>query len=440
MIHSSATGDHSLLQRVRTHVRSPLYRNSYALTISAGLTSLLGMGYWLLAARLYDADTVGANSAAVSAMMFLSGLAGLYLEGAFVRFIPAMRAAAPRFARVAYTVSGVAAITLTLVFLWGIDLWSPALGFLADNGWLAAWFVAGVAGWCIFVQQDGLLTGLRRTTWIPVENTVYALAKLVLLVALAPLQPRYGIFVSWVLPALLLLAPINWLIFRRLLPQHVAMAQPATAPAAPITVSQIAAYVSGNYLGQLFSLAYIMLPPIMVLQVAGSAASAYFYLPWMIGGLLRLVAANMSTSLIVEASLDIGNTEQHFRRARLQTMRLVAPLTLFVVLAAPHLLHVFGPDYADEGSFLLRLLALATVPSAFISLYGGLLRIQNRIRPLVAVYALTAVLTLTLSALLLPVHGINGVGIAWLASQIVAALVLYGVSSCKNCFTLAPTD
>jgi O-antigen/teichoic acid export membrane protein len=182
-----------------------------------------------------------------------------------------------------------------------------------------------------------------------------------------------------------------------------------------------------------------MLPPILVLQLAGSTASAYFYLPWVIAGLLRLVASNMSTSLIVEASLDSSQTQHYFRRALLQTMRLVAPLALFVLLAAPYLLHIFGPDYAGEGGALLRLLALATIPSAFLSLYSGLLRVQNRIRPIVVALALTAVLTLTLSALLLPSYGINGVGIAWLVSQTVAALVLYGVSSCKNCFTLAPT-
>jgi O-antigen/teichoic acid export membrane protein len=270
-----------------------------------------------------------------------------------------------------------------------------------------------------------------------VENTVYALAKLILLVLFARWQPRYGIFASWTLPALLLLLPVNWLIFRRLLPAH--MATPAAAAEPSASTARIAAYVSGNYLGQLFSLAYTMLPPILVLQLAGSTASAYFYLPWMIASLLRLVASNMSTSLIVEASLDAAGAQQHFRRALAHTMRLVVPLALVVALAAPWLLLIFGVDYAAEGGALLRLLALATLPSAVFSLYVGLLRVQNRIRPIVAAFALTAVLTLGLSALLLPIYGINGVGVAWLASQSVAALVLYGVSSCKNCFTLAPT-
>lgn len=439
VIDTTITGDRSLLARVRTHVRSPLYRNGYALTLSSGLTSVLGVVYWLLAARLYDASVVGANSAAVAAMMFLSGLAGLYLDGAFVRFVPGMRAAAARFAAIAYATSGVAALLAALAFLAGINFWSPALGFLAANGWLAAWFVAGVASWCIFTQQDGLLTGLRRTTWIPVENSIYAIGKLVLLVIFARVQPQYGIFASWTLPALLMLLPVNWLIFRRVLPLHAAAPRPSGALAAEGSPGQIVRYIGGNYVGLLFSLAYTTLPPILVLQLAGSTASAHFYLPWTIGSLMRLLALNMSTSLIVEASHDAGGAQGYYRRVLLHTLRLIVPLSVFTVIAAPYILHIFGPDYAANGATLLRLLALATIPSAFFSLAIGRLRAQNWIWPVVVTLALNAVITLGLSAWLLPQVGINGVGIAWLTSQTVAALFLFGVMSCKNYSISAPT-
>jgi O-antigen/teichoic acid export membrane protein len=77
------------------HVANPLYRTGYALTLSSGLTSVLGLAYWLLAARFYPAEVVGMNSAAIAAMTFLSGLAGLSLDGAYVRFVPRLGAQAP---------------------------------------------------------------------------------------------------------------------------------------------------------------------------------------------------------------------------------------------------------------------------------------------------------------------------------------------------------
>ena len=154
---------------------------------------------------------------------------------------------------------------------------------------------------------------------------------------------------------------------------------------------------------------------------------------------MRLLALNMSTSPVVEASHDTGSMLAYYRKALVHTLRLIVPLALVVAVAAPYLLLVFGPDYAAGGATLLRLLALATIPSAFFSLSSGLLRAQNRIAPVVAALALTAVMTLGLSAWLLPIYGVDGVGIAWLISQTVAALFLFGGTLCKNYSTSAPT-
>ena len=40
--------------------------------------------------------------------------------------------------------------------------------------------------WCVFSLQDAVLTGMRQAVWLPLENGVYGLAKIGLLVALAP--------------------------------------------------------------------------------------------------------------------------------------------------------------------------------------------------------------------------------------------------------------
>ena len=69
-------------------INTPLYRNAYALALSTLSTSGLGILYWIVAARLYDAETVGLNSAAISTMMFVSGLAQLNLSDALGRFLP----------------------------------------------------------------------------------------------------------------------------------------------------------------------------------------------------------------------------------------------------------------------------------------------------------------------------------------------------------------
>ncbi len=70
-------------------------------------------------------------------------------------------------------------------------IWSPKLSFLSGGGWLIG-FVLAAAGDDVFTLQDSVLTGLRAAKWIPLENSLYALAKLLLLVVLAEHPDRLG--------------------------------------------------------------------------------------------------------------------------------------------------------------------------------------------------------------------------------------------------------
>jgi O-antigen/teichoic acid export membrane protein len=53
---------------------SPSLRDGLALVLSNGLTSAVGLAYWVLAARLFPPAVVGVNSVAISTMMLLGGV------------------------------------------------------------------------------------------------------------------------------------------------------------------------------------------------------------------------------------------------------------------------------------------------------------------------------------------------------------------------------
>ena len=90
---------------LRDHLRVPMFRSGYALVANEGVTAALGLVYWLVAARQYDARTVGINTAAISAMMFIAGVAQLNLMSALLRFVPVLGAARRRFIAVCYAVA-----------------------------------------------------------------------------------------------------------------------------------------------------------------------------------------------------------------------------------------------------------------------------------------------------------------------------------------------
>ena len=408
--------------RFLTHLRTPLYRNGYALLISAVSTSTLGVLYWIMAARFYSIDTVGINAAAISTMTFLSSAARLYLDGALIRFLPRSGATATRLIGYSYLIGGLSAALVGTLFLLGLDFWAPALGFLKDSSLLTIGFVLATIASCIFVQQDGVLIGLRQAHWVPVENTLFASAKIVLLVVLARSFPDSGIFVSWVIPLIISLFPVNLLIFQKLLPQHI---RENPQPEAGIGAAQVIQYAGGLYAGYIFSAASMRLLPLIVLQVVGSSAAAFFTLPWMIVTSVQLVIPSMMGSLTVEASRDQSKLVKYSRQAFMQTARLLIPAVLLIVMAAPYLLHLFGENYASEAGLLLRLLGLATLPQIITGLYFGIARIQRSVGGVIAVHASLFIMNLILSYFFLAMFGITGVGIAWLISQVVIAFVLF---------------
>lgn len=408
--------------RLVEHLRNPLYFNGYALTASSAATSIVGVLYWVVAARFYTADVLGRNSAAISTLLFLAGLSGLALEGTLVRFLPRAGRAAPRLIQRVYTASAFVALLVGIVFLAGTPLWSPALEFLRAEGWLAVFFVLAILAIAIFVQQDSALVGLRHPKWVVVENAVYAVVKLALLALLAGLLPRYGVLLSWVLPTFVLIPAVNYLIFSRLMRPHV---QASAERAEPIRFGTIVKYASSDYGGFLFYQAYSMLPPLLVLQVVGAEASAYFYMPWMMYNSLRLLVTNMGISLTVEGSAAQGKVLEYFRAVLHRTAQLLVVVVATLVVVAPLVLGLFGSDYAREGTALLRWLALAALPNTFVSLYLSVTRVQNRFHHIVIIQGLNAVLLLGLSLLLLPQFGITGVGMAWLIGQSLMAVGVF---------------
>src|SRR3954467_6747058 len=185
------------VRRAAAHARTPLHRDAYALVANSGFTAVTGMLYWIVAAKAFSAHAVGLNSALISSMMFLAGLAGLNLHNVVVRFLPEAGRQTGRMIALCYAAPASLAALGATVFVPGVHRWSPALAAMLSSGPLAMWFVVATVAWTLFVIQDGVLTGLGRATWVPLENAAFSVAKLAVLVVAAALLPREGIFVSW---------------------------------------------------------------------------------------------------------------------------------------------------------------------------------------------------------------------------------------------------
>ncbi|MFF1378147.1 lipopolysaccharide biosynthesis protein [Streptomyces sp. NPDC058308] len=399
--------------------QSPLLRNAYALMLNTGISGVLGVGFWLAAARYYSESAVGQGSAAIAAMKLLAGLTAVTLTGALARFIPIAGRATGKLIFRTYAGSSAVVALAALVFLLTLDLWGPSYRFL--HGPLhGIGFVLAVVAWSVLTLQDGVLTGLRNALWVPAGNTAFSVAKLGLLIAMAAAIPTAGVFVSWVASILVSVIPLGWLVFRRLVPRHV---KATDGQARPPTVREIGRFLAGDYTGSLFSLAVVYLVPVIVASQVSSVDNAYFYITTTIGGTVNLLAINMGASLTVEGAHDPALLAANTRSALRRMATIMLPVCGTLFLAAPLILRMFGQGYADAATPLLRWFAVGALLRVVMETYFAVRRAQSKTSGIAWLQGLLCVLVLGLTLLLLPRMGLTGAGIAEICSLAVIVAI-----------------
>ncbi|MGC9379529.1 lipopolysaccharide biosynthesis protein [Streptomyces sp. MH13] len=394
-----------------------LFKNAYFLMLSTGVSAVLGLGFWLVAARYYSEEAVGQGSAAIAAMRLLASITATTMIGAVVRFVPRAGRATGWLVWRVYAASSVVVAVAAVVFLLTLDLWGASYAPLgtAEAG---ALFVAACVAWALLTLQDGVLTGLRKAEWVPAGNAVFSVGKLILLALFATTLPVLGIFVSWAVAIAFSTLPLGWLIFRRLIPRQAA----ADHDVEPPKVREMGRFLAGDSLGAVFSLAMINLLPVMVAVNFSAAENGYFYVAYTVGGTMEFMAINMASSLTAHASHDPRRLADGVRGALRRMTLLLVPVVLVLVVFAPQILAPFDEDYAEHGSTVLRLLALGALPRIVVELYIGVLRVQGRTGVLAAVQGTMCLLVLGSAVMLFTPAGIAGAGWAVLGSMTVVAV------------------
>jgi O-antigen/teichoic acid export membrane protein len=398
-------------------IRNPLYRSGYALVANTVGSTIVGVAYWAVAARLYDKADVGRTSALVSALILLSSLSQLNMANALPRFLPRSGRRARRLIGYSYGISGLAAFAGAVGFVLILPRLSGQWSFLGHSTALSVMFVAAAVIWGVFALEDAALTGLHKATVVPVENTAYGVLKLGMLVGVAALLPATGIFVSWVVPLVVVIPVINWLIFRR----FTRINKFATEPGS-VSSREVVRFASIDYAGAVLSQAYGNLLPVIVLTALGAAANGSFYIVWTITSGLSLVAMNFGTSLLVEASAAPHRLAELARGVLTRTLLVTVAGAIGIIVLADPVLRIYGGGYAHAAG-LLALLAVATVPRALVVLTWSLDRVAGRVGRAAVTQLALAVLVLGGSWLLVGHLGTTGVGLAWTGGNVLIAIV-----------------
>jgi O-antigen/teichoic acid export membrane protein len=413
----------SLAGRLRSEARlrsaDPLLRSAYSLILNVMVTSILGLGFWIVAARMFPPSTVGRDAALVSAMLLVSTICALNLSSVIQRFLPISKLSPALVVLGSYTATILVSAVGATAFVLVAPRISGSYRFLADDQALAALYVVAVTAWGVFALQDSVLTALRRAPWIPLENAVFGVLKIAALPILLAVGSLHAVFVAWVVPMVLLLVPVNYLIFAR----FVRARPPAGDEQSPVERfgwRGLAVFFANDYLATIFIQASTTLLPVLAVALLGSRQAAFFYMPFTIVSAFDLLFINVVSSMTVEAAMAHDRLPE-IARATVRRFSGLLVAGVFVLIAAGGLILLpFGADYVDGGGSLLRLLACASVFRAVIGLYSAICRVEGRAGRVLAIQAavFAGVVGLTVA---LGSRGLEWIGLAWLAGNLIVA-------------------
>ena len=295
-----------------------LVRSASALLISNATGALLGIVFWAVAARLFTAVDVGYGVDEIAAMVLLANLAQVNLGAVFPRYVHAAGIQAPRVLRLGYLTSMALSLIAGTIFL----VIPVHHAYIAGGSFARIFFVIAIVLWVVFGIQDAALTGLRATFWVPVENTSYSIAKIALLPVLVVVAPHDGVFLSWVLPLIACIVPISYLLFKKVLPAHLAWSEGrGSLP----TRQAVGSVLVGEYFGGFAYIALQTVPALLVTATLSVVQAAYLQTPWLAGTTFDFLLFNIATSLIVESSARPRAAPAIVRRAVRLTVLLLSP-------------------------------------------------------------------------------------------------------------------
>jgi hypothetical protein len=401
--------DHVLVSRA-------LARGGVALLANSGLTAALGVVFWLAAARMFTAASVGRGAALVSALLTISGLCQLNYSRSLSGLLPSATRPGRLLAGV-YGLTVALSLAVGLVAALALPPAAAEFSYLGGNLLFIGSFAGAVALWTIFSLEDAALTSVRRATIIPIENGAYGALKLACLFLLWDLgfHSSLVIFLAWVIPLLGVIVPVNVFLFRR--------AVPVVAVPAAREWRRNPRWIRYDFAGYLLWLVGTLPLPVLVVIWVGAAKAASFYVPFTIASAIDLLSLNLGNSLTAELARTKGRMTAATKLYLGRVWVTVAVISGVLCVLAPLILQVFGDEYRTGGAIILRLFMLAALPRSVIFLVIAVQRSRGRGFSILLLQALSALGTLALGFSLVWSMGAAGTALGWLVASSFAAVL-----------------
>jgi len=416
---------HRFVGRAWGEVKGSLYRNALFIMLSSVIGSGLGFFFWLFASRVYSKQDIGAAITLFQTLGFLATLGLVGLNFGLIRFLPETEEKV-HLVNTSLTITGIACLILSVVFLLGIPLWASNLSFILETPvYLLAIVLCTLAlGFAPILDQAAI--AVRRadiSTW---HTTIFSTLKIpTVLVMVLALSGRLGVFLSLALSVGASVIIVGFFMLPRAIPGYRPRPQLQTERVRPMFKFSL-----GNYAANSIAAAGNLLLPLVILNGLGPDLGptnvTYFYVALIVAGLLYVIPGATLTSFYAEASHRETDRKAGERKAILLAVALLLPAIAGLWLFSVTLLELFGdPGYATEAVDPLRILSVAVIPGFLNAVLSTRVRIRKETRPLIISAAIATGITLALGWVLLLRMGIDGLAIAYVIGQAAATPYLF---------------
>jgi O-antigen/teichoic acid export membrane protein len=406
-----------MITKIKKHLSEPLFKNAYFLMGRAAATSLLGVVFWILVARFYSPSEVGLATVLISTIGLLGITSKLGFGFGLVRYLPQERDKRGMI-NSCLTIAGLFALLLAIIFVAGLNFWSPALLFIQKDLTILLLFIIFTLIYCLSLLQDSVFLGMRSAKFSFIQSIIIGTLKIPLPLALVSFG-MLGIFSSWGL-AICVALMVSFFLF---MPRVVLRYYPVPIIEKKV-ISKMAHFSAGNYVADIFDSTPILVLPLVIVNVLSEEMSAYFYMAWAIASMLNVIPVCITSSLLAEGSHEPNRFRKNVIVAIKFSLILLIPAIVVIFVIGDKLLLLFGSEYSEHGLALLWMLVLSTIPLAITRVYGIIKRMQLKMLPIIAIAVFTAVGSLGGSYILMVKVGLLGIGIAWLSVQGVMAAVV----------------
>ena len=387
-----------------------LLRTTVSLLATTGITTVLGLAFWWVAARLVPVSAVGYGSAAVSAMTLVGtfGMAGL--NTVLIGHLAKRPRDADGLLTAALCTSAAISAALAAGFWVVAGVIDPRIAPYLHAGSEAAMFVAGAALTGAALVLDEALLGMLGGSPQLWRNTGFAVAKLFALAGLVVLwHDQFGtpILAAWAGGTALSLIPVTLVLRRRGV--HL-----VTRPQWRSLRRLGRASVINTWLNNALQVP-VLATPILVTGLLSAADGGAFYVASTVVMVAVMLPYHFTTALYAASTADPSGLAVKVRvTLRICLLGGLAGVPLVIVCAHP-LLRLFGAEYADRATVPLQLMILGFFGSVLKNHYIALCRISRQLTR-AAVFA-TAALVARMAAVVAGAlaGGLTGVAVALLA-------------------------